>query len=154
MAAMSEYGLKPAAIIAENLKGGISSSCAVMESFLQDTKDIPDALICYTDLRAIGAMEAIKKRGLRIPEDMGIFGFDDIADACFTEPPLTTVAKPRNKMGYEALKFILNWEENVKNGISTMIFKPELVIRGTVKQKLNVDKIKIPHHKIRSDENS
>ncbi|HNS31862.1 MAG TPA: substrate-binding domain-containing protein [bacterium] len=139
MSALSEYGLKPAGIIFEKTTG-ISNSCVVMENFLREAKEIPDALICSTDWRAIGAMEAIKKQGLRIPEDMGVIGFDDIAEACFTEPPLTTVAKPRNRMGYEAVKFILNWEENVKNKISTKIFKPELVIRGTIRQKLNREK--------------
>ncbi|MEO9944506.1 MAG: LacI family DNA-binding transcriptional regulator [Paraglaciecola sp.] len=66
-------------------------------------KGIPfDAIFCASDLIAIGAMRALKKRGFRIPEDIAIAGFDDIATANFVVPPLTT-AKQDTKLAGEIL---------------------------------------------------
>jgi len=131
---LSEYGLKPAEVIFEKTSR-VSDRRGVIANFLRASEVLPEAIVCSSDLMAMGAMEEIKKAGLKIPGDIGIIGFDDIADACFTEPPLTTVAKPRREMGYEAVKFILNWEENMKDRISTRVLKPRLVIRETVKKR-------------------
>jgi LacI family repressor for deo operon, udp, cdd, tsx, nupC, and nupG len=51
----------------------------------------PDALVCGTDSMAVGAMSALWGAGLRVPEDLSVAGFDDIADGEFASPPLSTV---------------------------------------------------------------
>lgn len=58
----------------------------------------PTAVIASNDLTAIGAMRAIRQRGLRVPEDISVVGFDDIQMAEFTEPPLTTVRLLRTEV--------------------------------------------------------
>ena len=67
-------------------KGG---SEAMMK--LLNLKKPPTAVLASNDLTAIGAMQALRMRGLRVPEDVSIIGFDDISLANFTNPPLTTV---------------------------------------------------------------
>lgn len=62
-----------------------------MESLLA-RPDPPDALFCYNDLLALGAMRVALSRGLRIPDDLAIVGFDDIEDGRYSTPTLTTVA--------------------------------------------------------------
>src|SRR5580692_5793953 len=52
----------------------------------------PDAVFCYNDLLAIGAMRTILGRGLRIPQDIAVVGFDDIEDARYAFPSLTTIS--------------------------------------------------------------
>lgn len=67
-------------------KSGYEAACALLE------RKIPfDSLFCASDLIAIGAMRALQERGVRIPDDVAIGGFDDIPVASFANPPLTTV---------------------------------------------------------------
>lgn len=65
---------------------------------LLDRTPRPTAVIASNDLTAIGAMRAIRQRGLRVPEDVSVVGFDDIQMAEFTEPPLTTVRLQRTEV--------------------------------------------------------
>jgi DNA-binding LacI/PurR family transcriptional regulator len=67
----------------------------------------PTAVFCYNDATAMGAMRAARSSGLRIPDDLSIVGFDDIDLAPYFEPPLTTVAQPKRKMGEMAVEMIL-----------------------------------------------
>lgn len=62
------------------------------------------AVFCGSDVMAIGAMRAIRDRGLRIPEDVSVVGFDDIDFAAFVEPALTTVYQPAIEIGEIAVK--------------------------------------------------
>lgn len=65
-----------------------------------------DALVCLNDCMAIGAMAALGRAGLRVPEDVLVTGFDDVADAQWRSPPLTTVAQPLAAMGRQSVDMI------------------------------------------------
>ena len=69
---------------------------------------IPTALFCYNDMTAIGALHALKRRGLRVPEDISIVGFDDIEYALYVDPPLTTIHQPKDEMGHLAMWMLLD----------------------------------------------
>jgi LacI family transcriptional regulator len=60
---------------------------------------MPDGLFCYNDLMAIGAMAALEEINLRVPEDIAVVGFDDIAPAALVTPMLTTVCVPQHDLG-------------------------------------------------------
>ena len=66
----------------------------------------PTAVIASNDLIALGAMHAIRRRGLSIPGDMSVTAFDDIAMAAHANPPLTSIAPPKFEMGARAMQFI------------------------------------------------
>lgn len=66
------------------------------------------ALMAYDDVTALGAMRALKKRGLRVPEDCSIIGFDDVAQANLAVPSLTTVRQPMEAMGALSAGIILD----------------------------------------------
>ena len=68
----------------------------------------PDAVFCANDLMAIGAMDAARELGLRIPEDVALAGFDDIEAAALLTPPLTTVINPAYEIGEAAGRLILD----------------------------------------------
>jgi DNA-binding LacI/PurR family transcriptional regulator len=67
----------------------------------------PTAICCYNDMSALGAMRAIHARGLRVPEDISVTGFDDLFFASHLEPPLTTVRQPMLQMGKIATETLL-----------------------------------------------
>jgi LacI family repressor for deo operon, udp, cdd, tsx, nupC, and nupG len=66
----------------------------------------PSAIFAITDLLALGAMQAIREAGLRVPEDIALVGFNDIPLAALVEPQLTTVAAPAYAVGVEAMKML------------------------------------------------
>jgi len=67
----------------------------------------PTAIFCFNDEMAIGAIDTAKRRGLRIPLDLSVAGFDDIRFARYTDPPLTTVAQPMREIGEGTVRLLL-----------------------------------------------
>jgi LacI family repressor for deo operon, udp, cdd, tsx, nupC, and nupG len=67
----------------------------------------PTAVFCYNDMSALGAMRQIRARGLKIPDDISIVGFDDLFLCEHLEPPLTTVRQPMRRMGRMAMETLL-----------------------------------------------
>ncbi len=78
-----------------------------MEQLLS-LKEIPTAIFCYNDLTAVGALRSIRQRGLEVPGDVSIVGFDDLAIASYTQPSLTTIRQPMQQMGRAATEMLLN----------------------------------------------
>ena len=76
----------------------------------------PDAVFCQSDYIAIGAMRAVTKAGLRIPEDIAIVGFDDIDAACMVTPQLTTIAPPHVEIGQEAVHKLMRILDKADDG--------------------------------------
>jgi LacI family transcriptional regulator len=72
-------------------------------SLLADTRAVgrplPDAIVCANDQMAIGVVRTLAARGVRVPEEVAVVGFDDIFPASLTDPPLTTVHQPMRKIG-------------------------------------------------------
>ena len=66
----------------------------------------PTAVIAYNDMMALGALHAARANHFRVPEDISIVGFDDIAMAAHANPPLTTVSQPKHRMGQLAMKIL------------------------------------------------
>ncbi len=70
-------------------------------------KEVPTAVIVANDLMALGAMQEFKSAGLSVPLDISIIGFDDIAFAALSQPPLTTVCSPRIEIGRRAVEALM-----------------------------------------------
>ncbi len=68
----------------------------------------PTAIFCGNDLMAIGVMEALSERGLRVPEDISVMGYDDQELARYTHPPLSTLVLPNYEMGQRAAEALLD----------------------------------------------
>lgn len=66
------------------------------------------AVFCYNDRMAIGLMVEARERGIRIPADLSVVGFDNIEASWYVSPPLTTVHQPRFEMGRQAMQMLLN----------------------------------------------
>ncbi len=84
------------------------------------------AIVCHNDLLALGALQAARQFGLRVPEQLSIVGIDDIFTAAFTDPPLTTLALPRIEAGTLALGWLMR--DSIEGMISPQV-TPRLVVR-------------------------
>ncbi|WMN10859.1 LacI family DNA-binding transcriptional regulator [Marivirga salinae] len=100
---------------------------------LLSENEIPDAIFCATDPTAIGAIQAIKEKGLRIPEDIAVMGFSDWKMASVVDPPLSSVAQPDYEMGKKAVELIINeiqlTRENKPIKYETYIMETSLILR-------------------------
>jgi LacI family repressor for deo operon, udp, cdd, tsx, nupC, and nupG len=83
------------------------SGVLAMEQLLS-LPEPPTAVFCYDDLTALGALRAISRRHLRVPEDISVVGFDDLLIAQYTQPPLTTIRQPKRIMGRVAAETLFN----------------------------------------------
>lgn len=90
----------------------------------------PTAICCYNDMTALGAMRAIRMRGLTIPNDISVTGFDDLFFAAYSEPPLTTVRQPMRKMGQLAMESLIKLM-NSRRAVPQVWVEPELVVRAS-----------------------
>lgn len=88
-----------------------------------------DAVFANSDLIALGAVNAIRERGLRVPEDISVIGYDDISLARYCSPPLTTI---RQNIAESGRLLVQNLVQYLKTGIVTNVSVPvELVVRGS-----------------------
>lgn len=76
-----------------------------LSSYL-DSHPLPEALFCFTDSMAIGALSVLWKKGIRVPEDIAVAGFDDIADGQYAVPSLTTVSFDKQEIAKGALRLL------------------------------------------------
>jgi len=93
------------------------------------SSSIPTAVFAANDLDAIGAMKAIKEKGLKIPEDISLVGFDDIQLASYIEPSLTTVRQPIFKMGTTAISLLVQLIEGKEKKHPKVELPTQLIIR-------------------------
>jgi LacI family transcriptional regulator len=96
---------------------------------LLDTPDPPTAILANYDVLAIGAIAGIAERGLRVPDDISIVGFDDIEAARFAQPPLTTVAQPKEEMGRRGVEVLAKLINDDEPPPGTAEMSVELVVR-------------------------
>jgi DNA-binding LacI/PurR family transcriptional regulator len=87
------------------------------------------ALFAYNDISAMGAIRAFHEAGLRVPEDISVVGFDDIAIAPYSLPPLTTIRQPLEKMGRIAAQTLLERIEQSSSFVPEIAVEPELIVR-------------------------
>ncbi|MFC7303725.1 LacI family DNA-binding transcriptional regulator [Streptomyces monticola] len=100
------------------------------------------AMVCGSDMMALGAVRAVRERGLSVPGDVSVVGFDDSPLIAFTDPPLTTVRQPVQAMATAAVGALLEEMHGSAPGVSPgggwgkteFVFQPELVVRGSTAQ--------------------
>jgi len=101
--ALAAAGIPERDLAVEVSGGDVATGEAAAEELLaRDTR--PTAIVCYNDLVALGTMRAVRAAGLRLPDDVSVTGFDDVALAALVHPPLTTVAQPGAEMAAWAVE--------------------------------------------------
>jgi LacI family transcriptional regulator len=89
------------------------------------------ALFAYNDISAIGSICAFQEAGLRVPDDISVVGFDDIQNAAYLSPSLTTVRQPLQEMGEIAARTLLDRVEEKVEYVPEISVEPEFVVRNS-----------------------
>lgn len=108
---------------------------AAMRSLL-DGRPAPGAVFVANNLMAVGALECLAARGLRVPEDIGIVGFDDIPWADLVRPSLTTVVQPTYELGRTAALLLLDRISSPTRAPSLVTLPTELRVRDSSAPRL------------------
>ena len=108
----------------------IESGAAGAERLL-GRRQPPTAIFCFNDEMAMGAVETAKRRGLRVPLDVSIVGFDDIRFARCVDPPLTTVAQPMRAIGEGTVQLLLAILNNDATAPESVTLPHTLTIRSS-----------------------
>jgi DNA-binding LacI/PurR family transcriptional regulator len=125
--AMRRAGLDPAGLVADadfTTLGGHRAAERLLDAAV-------DAMFCANDASALGAIAAIRDRGLRVPIDVAVAGFDDLDFAADTDPPLTTVRQGVREQGAEAATALLQLLADPDGGPRRVLLPTELVIRAS-----------------------
>jgi LacI family transcriptional regulator len=105
---------------------GFAGACALL-----DLPIPPTAIFASNDMMAFGALDAVRTRGLRVPEDISIVGFDDIPQATLIHPALTTVNQPLEKMGRVATQMLLDRLNEPEVEAGRIELPTELIVRDS-----------------------
>jgi DNA-binding LacI/PurR family transcriptional regulator len=106
--------------------GGRHGVVALLES-----GEPPTAIFVANDLAALGAMSVLAERGLRVPEDVSLVGYDNTSLAAVRQISLTTVDQPRPQMGRQAVTLVLERLTQERAAARHILIPPTLVVRGT-----------------------
>ncbi len=126
-AALEAAGLSAAPELIAHGNSKPDAAMAAMERLLAAR---PTAVCCYNDMTALGALRQIRARGLRVPEDFSVTGFDDLFFAEYLQPPLTTVRQPMRRMGQLAMESLLRLMEG-EESVPQIRVEAELVVRAS-----------------------
>jgi len=127
----------PGTVLAGSYRGrfAVHSGEEAAERLLADTAAadgaLPDAIVCANDQMAIGVLRTLTERGIRVPEDVAVVGFDDIFPAGLADGPLTTVHQPMRKIGERACDRLIERISEPALRPKTELLPTELVIRSS-----------------------
>ncbi|MGX1563484.1 LacI family DNA-binding transcriptional regulator [Streptomyces sp. NPDC055506] len=98
---------------------------------LLDLPEPPTAVFAASDQMALGAIEALRRRGLRVPQDMSVVGFDDLPEVRWSAPPLTTIRQPLADMGKLAARTVLRLTHDEQPDSPRVELGTDLVVRSS-----------------------
>jgi LacI family transcriptional regulator len=111
---------------ADNLEGGRQATRALLSTGYQ-----PTAIICVNDVTAVGALRELRERGLRVPQDISVTGFDNVKLSEFCYPALTTVHIPRERIGHIISDCLIPKPGKAPAGAPEIVIDPEFVLRDS-----------------------
>ncbi|GAB3291902.1 LacI family DNA-binding transcriptional regulator [Parahaliea aestuarii] len=129
---MSELGVRKTSDLVYSGDFSLDSGAQAARALL-DAGELPSAVFAANDAMAIGALQVLKQRGIRVPKDISLLGFDDIKFAAYCDPPLTTIQQPRRQIGALSMQIMVDLLAGRTGGGSVSRELPhELVLRESV----------------------
>ena len=111
----------------DSLEGGQQAARDLLGSGFR-----PTAIVCVNDFMAIGVLRELRERGLRVPQDVSVTGFDNIRLSQFCSPALTTVHIPREQIGTTAFEFLRSDPAHPHPAGQRIVIDPEFIVRDSV----------------------
>jgi DNA-binding LacI/PurR family transcriptional regulator len=111
---------------ADTLEGGRQATRSLLGSGFR-----PTAIVCVNDIMAVGALRELRERGLRVPQDVSVTGFDNVKLSEFCFPALTTVHIPRDRIGHIICERLAPKAERTELAEQEIVLDPELVLRDS-----------------------
>jgi len=109
---------------------GLEAGAAALARLLERGRAFT-AVFAHSDLLALGAITALRQRGLRVPADISVVGYDDIPVASFFDPALTTMRQPMREVGRTALTVLLDGQAGPVQRREQVLLPAELMVRGS-----------------------
>jgi LacI family transcriptional regulator, repressor for deo operon, udp, cdd, tsx, nupC, and nupG len=131
--AIAQHGLTVESFLIQEGDFSYESGFNLMMKFLALDQP-PTAVFAANDEMAIGAIKAIKSKGLRVPDDISVVGFDDIKFASIVEPALTTIAQPMFDIGMKAMELLLKLINKDPLEKNQYILEDKLIIRESSRE--------------------
>lgn len=130
--ALREFGLEPEPeLVACAGSFGMHDAYAATQRLLDSGAEFT-ALFAISDMMAIAAIKALEDRGRRVPEDCSVIGIDGLELSEYTRPTLTTLVQPRERMGAESVRILMDMIEG-RGGSRQIMLEPELRPGGSVR---------------------
>lgn len=129
---VEEAGMTEVVVPAEADRPAIDDGARLMAALLDETADLPTAVFAHNDLMAVGALSVLRSRGLRVPEDVSLVGYNDVPIVGHLTPPLTTVRQRTLELGRhagDAMVRLLRGES-----VEDVVLDASLVVRGSVRR--------------------
>ena len=127
--ALREEGLPPDGIVAHgdfSFEGGRRAANALLT-----LADRPTAVICSSDVIAIGVVQEARELGIRVPEDLSVVGFDGIEASSWVDPPLTTIEQPIGQIASTAVDLLRTIIGNPTRSLPRVLYQPRLRSGGS-----------------------
>lgn len=130
LATLAEAGLEPVQQVEGNwaVEDGYTGARQILESGVAFS-----ALVVGNDQMALGALRALHEHGLRIPEDISVVGFDDIPEAAYFEPPLTTVRQDFVGLGEQSVEYLVGLIDDPDTPLHQRVLHPRLIVRQSTR---------------------
>ncbi|MEU4739631.1 LacI family DNA-binding transcriptional regulator [Actinosynnema sp. NPDC023658] len=130
-AALSDVGVLPSAELLRHVDEPTTENGYLVARDLLDLADRPTALVAFNDKMAVGALRAARERGLDVPRDLSVAGFDDLDLSRATQPELTTVRQPLQEMGRMAVTLLMRLLDRHELEALHVELATELVVRAS-----------------------
>jgi DNA-binding LacI/PurR family transcriptional regulator len=131
--AFAEYPFLPELIVQGD--GKPEGGGQAMEQLLA-LPNPPTAVFCYNDMSALGALRVLHGHGIKVPEEISLVGFDDLAIASYTSPLLTTVSQPKQQMGRMAMEILIKLLSRTESKTNIKVEGKLIVRESTAPPKL------------------
>ena len=126
--AMRQFGIEPDSTLIMRSPFKISNAYHAVNQFLDKNPPVT-AIFATSDLMAIGAIKCLQERGIKVPDEVEVAGFDDILMASFYHPSITTVHQPIEKMGNQATYTLIRLIKGEQTAIGNQILPYEIIHR-------------------------
>ena len=88
-------------------------------------------MVCGSDLMALGAIRTVRQRGLQVPDDVSVVGYDDSMLMAYTDPPLSTVRQAVHAMATATVQSLMDEINGSRAPRDEFLFRPELIVRSS-----------------------